>query len=102
MPAAASSRLTSSSFSRCPRRWPAAWRRSPGTGQRRLASSAHLVTHPVHRVLIVEDDFAVAQMYKLKLELDGYLVGTAVDGETGLSMAEKFAPDLILLDIGLP
>ena len=51
---------------------------------------------------MVEDDVAVAQMYKLKLELDGYLVVTAVDGETGLSMAEKFVPDLILLDIALP
>jgi len=51
---------------------------------------------------MVEDDVAVAQMYKLKLELDGYLVVTAVDGETGLSMAEKFVPDLIVLDIALP
>jgi DNA-binding response OmpR family regulator len=51
---------------------------------------------------MVEDDVAVAQMYKLKLELDGYLVVTAVDGETGLLMAEKFVPDLIVLDIALP
>jgi len=41
-------------------------------------------------------------MYKLKLELDGYLVVTAVDGETGLSLAENFVPDLIVLDIALP
>jgi DNA-binding response OmpR family regulator len=53
-------------------------------------------------VLLVEDDVAVAQMYKLKLELDGYLVLTAVDGETGLAMAEKFHPNLIVLDIRLP
>ncbi len=51
---------------------------------------------------MVEDDVAVAQMYKLKLELDGYLVVTAVDGETGLSLAENFVPDLIVLDIALP
>ena len=53
-------------------------------------------------VLLVEDDAAVAQMYRLRLEMDGYLVLTAVDGETGLSMAERFQPDLIILDIGLP
>lgn len=56
----------------------------------------------VRSVLLVEDDIALAQMYKLQLELDGYLVVTAVDGETGLSIAEKFAPDLIVLDIRLP
>jgi DNA-binding response OmpR family regulator len=36
------------------------------------------------RVLFVEDDPAVAQMYKLKLELDGYAVTVAPDGEAGL------------------
>jgi DNA-binding response OmpR family regulator len=55
-----------------------------------------------HSVLLVEDDAAAAQMYRLQLELDGYLVLTAIDGETGLSMAERFQPDLIIIDIGLP
>lgn len=53
-------------------------------------------------VLVVEDDVAVAQMYKLKLEVDGYLVLTATDAEAGLFMAERFEPDLIILDIRLP
>jgi DNA-binding response OmpR family regulator len=53
-------------------------------------------------VLLVEDDAAIAQMYRLRLELDGYLALTATDGESGLSMAERFQPDLIILDIGLP
>jgi CheY-like chemotaxis protein len=53
-------------------------------------------------VLLVEDDRAVARMYKVQLELEGYLVLTAADGATGLSIAEKFKPDLIVLDIGLP
>ncbi len=53
-------------------------------------------------VLLVEDDAAVAQMYRLRLELAGYLVLTATDGDTGLSMAERFQPDLIIVDIGLP
>jgi hypothetical protein len=42
--------------------------------------------------LLVEDDVAIAQIYKLKLELDGYLFVTAVAGETGLSMAESSCP----------
>jgi len=53
-------------------------------------------------VLLVEDDAAVAQMYRLRLELDGYLVLTAMDGETGLAMAKRFQPDIIIIDIGLP
>ncbi len=53
-------------------------------------------------VLLVEDDAAVAQMYRLQLELEGHLVLTAADAETGLSIAERFQPDLIVLDIGLP
>jgi two-component system phosphate regulon response regulator PhoB len=54
------------------------------------------------RVLFVEDDPAVAQMYKLKLELDGYHVEVAPDGEVALSMARSEPPDIIFLDIRLP
>jgi two-component system, OmpR family, phosphate regulon response regulator PhoB len=54
------------------------------------------------RVLFVEDDPAVAQMYKLKLELDGYHVDVAGDGEVALTMARASLPDIIFLDIRLP
>jgi len=54
------------------------------------------------RVLFVEDDPAVAQMYKLKLELDGYVVTVAPDGEAGLRMAREDRPDIVFLDIRLP
>jgi len=54
------------------------------------------------RVLFVEDDPAVAQMYKLKLELDGYQVEVAPDGEIALHMARSEPPDIIFLDIRLP
>jgi len=53
-------------------------------------------------VLLVEDDRALAQMYRMQLELEGYLVLTAADGAAGLSIAERFQPDCIVLDIGLP
>ncbi len=54
------------------------------------------------QVLFVEDDPSVAQMYKLKLELDGYRVEIATDGEMALEMAGRTLPDIIFLDIRLP
>ena len=53
-------------------------------------------------MLFVEDDPAVAQMYKLKLELDGYQVEVAADGELALQMARTSLPDIVFLDIRLP
>jgi DNA-binding response OmpR family regulator len=53
-------------------------------------------------VLLVEDDPSVLEMYRLKLELDGYRVNTALDGEEGLQKAGDLAPDIIFLDIRLP
>ena len=54
------------------------------------------------RVLFVEDDASVAQMYRLKLELDGYTVDVAGDGMAALEKARTTAPDIIFLDIRLP
>jgi CheY-like chemotaxis protein len=41
-------------------------------------------------------------MYKLKLELDGYSVTVASDGEQALDLARDLVPDIIFLDIRLP
>jgi CheY-like chemotaxis protein len=54
------------------------------------------------RVLFVEDDASVAQMYRLKLELDGYVVDVAADGLVALEKARTIQPDIIFLDIRLP
>ena len=54
------------------------------------------------RVLFVEDDVSVAQMYQLKLELDGYVVDVAGDGIAALEKARSTHPDIIFLDIRLP
>jgi len=58
--------------------------------------------HPIDdtiRVLFVQDDPAVAEMYKLKLELDGYQV-TIVSGRQQLiDMSATLRPDLVYLDI---
>ena len=54
------------------------------------------------RVLFVEDDASVAQMYRLKLELDGYIVEVAGDGLAALEKVRTDRPDIIFLDIRLP
>ena len=54
------------------------------------------------KVLIVEDDSFLSQMYSSKLKLEGYQVLSAFDGEKGLRLAKKELPDLILLDLLLP
>jgi CheY-like chemotaxis protein len=54
------------------------------------------------RVLIVEDHVEIAELYQLKLQLDGYRVAVAADGVLGLKMARSLMPDMILLDVHLP
>jgi len=54
------------------------------------------------KILIVEDEEYLADMYKMKFEHEGYDVQVAVDGETGIELANSLQPDLILLDIVLP
>jgi DNA-binding response OmpR family regulator len=53
-------------------------------------------------VLLIEDDVAAAEMYRLRLVADGYLVMIARDGREGLRMAADEAPDFIYLDLRLP
>ena len=54
------------------------------------------------RVLMVEDHPDIADLYQLKLQLDGYRVAVASDGASGLRLARSLTPDLILLDIHVP
>ena len=54
------------------------------------------------RILIVEDEEKIARFVELELLHEGYQVGKAADGRTGLSMAESGAYDLVLLDVMLP
>ena len=54
------------------------------------------------KILIVEDEQVIAQMYLFKLESEGYVVKVAANGEEGLAAVSEFAPDLILLDLRMP
>ena len=53
-------------------------------------------------ILIVDDDKDIVQTVKGNLELDGYTVLSAFDGRSGVDMAKKHRPDLIILDLNLP
>jgi CheY-like chemotaxis protein len=56
---------------------------------------------PIH-VLMIEDDPAIAEMYRLQLEHDGYVVSVATTGEIAESSVAADAPDVVLLDLLLP
>jgi DNA-binding response OmpR family regulator len=53
-------------------------------------------------VLLIEDDQQFLDMYRMRLERDGYRVHTATDGEQGLAMAASVRPDIVFLDVRLP
>lgn len=57
---------------------------------------------PQPRVLMVEDHPDIADLYQLKLQLEGYSVAVATDGVAGLQMARSMLPDVTLLDIHVP
>ena len=54
------------------------------------------------KILIVEDDFQLSDMLKMRLAASGYEVTAAYDGEEGLKKARADRPDVIVLDIMLP
>ena len=54
------------------------------------------------KILIIEDNQIVANVYRNKLAVEGYQVEIALDGETGLKMMRTFKPDMIVLDLMLP
>jgi DNA-binding response OmpR family regulator len=54
------------------------------------------------KIAIIEDDAAIAQMYRMKFEAEGYQVETAENGKLGLELAQAMLPDMILLDLMMP
>lgn len=55
-----------------------------------------------HKILLVEDDEALAQMYTMRLQAEDFEVEHVANGEDALSVAIKYHPDLILLDVMMP
>jgi len=54
------------------------------------------------KVLFIEDEESLQKSMGRALEFEGYELITAIDGETGIMLAKKEKPDLILLDLVLP
>jgi signal transduction histidine kinase len=88
----------------------------PGRGSRfvlrlpRIAAPAHAVppaalsvvdTSP-RRILVVDDNVDAATAMAAMLEIDGHRVEAAIDGASALDAAERFEPEVALLDIGMP
>jgi DNA-binding response OmpR family regulator len=60
------------------------------------------MTDPTVSLAVIEDDESVARSLVLNLELEGYQVHVAHDGEAGIKLIEDHKPDLIILDVMMP
>ena len=76
--------------------------RLPAVGHRVTCVIMRSVSEKLATILVVEDRHEVLDVLQRTLAGSGYEVHTAVDGEAGLEMALDLAPDLVILDIGLP
>ena len=54
------------------------------------------------KILIIEDDQLVANIYRNKFTLEGFQAETASNGDAGLELVSRFRPDAVLLDLLLP
>lgn len=55
-----------------------------------------------YKVLVVDDEKDILELLKYNLQKEGYDVKTALDGVTAVEIAEKYLPDLVVLDIMMP
>lgn len=55
-----------------------------------------------HRILLVEDDDGLANVYQTRLEAEGFTIKRVPNGEDALAIAVEFKPDLIVLDVMMP
>ena len=53
-------------------------------------------------IIVIDDEEELTQLLKIELEAEGFTVLTAQDGKTGIDLAQKNSPDLIILDIMMP
>ena len=54
------------------------------------------------KIVVIEDDPSILRGLQLNLGMEGYLVRSATDGETGLRLAKTESPDLVVVDVMLP
>ncbi len=56
----------------------------------------------MNKILIIEDDPIVGQIYRTRLEKEGYCVETCADGRSGFYRIQEFLPNAVLMDLMLP
>jgi CheY-like chemotaxis protein len=54
------------------------------------------------RVLVIEDDPALRKVLELRLNLEGFQVAVATDGQAGLDLLAGFVPDVVISDLMMP
>ena len=54
------------------------------------------------KIMLVEDDINLSEIYKARLDAEGYTIVSAGDGEEALALAVKERPDLIICDVMMP
>jgi len=59
-------------------------------------------TNRTHKILLVEDDDALANVYLMRLQAEGFDVRRVANGEEALAAALSFQPELVLLDVMMP
>ena len=60
------------------------------------------VRREMKRILVVDDEKHICELYKMELEDEGYLVTLAHSGKDALKQVDGAPPDLIVLDIQMP
>ena len=60
------------------------------------------MTDRAARVLVVDDDLVIRQLIGINLELEGFEVHLAADGEEALTLAAEILPDVVVLDVMMP
>lgn len=54
------------------------------------------------KLLLVEDDITLRDLYAARFGIENYELSVATDGESGLAMAQEILPDCLLLDLRIP
>lgn len=61
-----------------------------------------ILNNNAKKILLVEDDDSLANVYLARLEVEGFVVKRVPNGEDALASAIEFKPDLVLLDVMMP
>ena len=79
------------------------WRSGASSGRRpQQHGSARPAANATRRVLVIDDEQAIRAVCRVNLTASGIGVLEAEDGQSGLEVARREAPDLILLDVMMP